>query len=237
MKRKTALVLSGGGMFGAWQAGAWLGLSETFQPDLVVGASVGALNGYAIASGWTPQALCDLWHSGRHAALSHLEETARFLTSNPLRTEFALVMVDILRMKPVTVAGADVTWKHLVASCAVPALVRPRRIDGNWYLDGGLLNPLPVWAAADLGAIEITALHALPEFPSAALQPFVRAFRAVLGYQPKLPAEVQLTTLTPSSKLGSLKSAVLWDAENAARWIAQGERDSRNISISKCLER
>jgi len=47
---KTALVLSGGGMFGAWQAGAWSALAPAFQPDVVVGASAGSLNGYAIAA-------------------------------------------------------------------------------------------------------------------------------------------------------------------------------------------
>ena len=46
-----ALVLSAGGQWGAWEAGAWKVLSQTFQPDLIVGASVGAWNGWAIAGG------------------------------------------------------------------------------------------------------------------------------------------------------------------------------------------
>src|SRR2546427_8151414 len=41
---KTALVLSGGGMFGAYQAGVWKALSHELSPDIVVGASVGALD-------------------------------------------------------------------------------------------------------------------------------------------------------------------------------------------------
>ena len=41
----TALVLSAGGMYGAYQAGAWRVLAERFQPDLIVGASIGAVNG------------------------------------------------------------------------------------------------------------------------------------------------------------------------------------------------
>src|ERR1035438_5321759 len=55
-----ALVLSAGGMFGAYQAGAWNVLSRRFQPDLVVGASVGALNGWAIAGGCSPAELLDM---------------------------------------------------------------------------------------------------------------------------------------------------------------------------------
>ena len=52
-----ALVLSAGGMFGAYQAGAWNVLSQRFQPDMVVGTSVGALNGWAIAGGCPPDEL------------------------------------------------------------------------------------------------------------------------------------------------------------------------------------
>ena len=40
----TALVLSAGGMFAAWEAGVWKSLSHRFKPDLIVGASAGAWN-------------------------------------------------------------------------------------------------------------------------------------------------------------------------------------------------
>src|SRR3954470_865073 len=58
---KTALVLSAGGMFGAYHAGAWKALSRDFAPDIVVGASVGALNGWLIASGVSAQELERQW--------------------------------------------------------------------------------------------------------------------------------------------------------------------------------
>src|SRR5262245_16227928 len=57
----SALVLSGGGMFGAYQAGAWSALSEFFKPDIVVGASVGSLNGWVIAGGIDPKELSTVW--------------------------------------------------------------------------------------------------------------------------------------------------------------------------------
>ncbi|MGH9659904.1 MAG: patatin-like phospholipase family protein, partial [Bryobacteraceae bacterium] len=58
---KTALVLSGGGLFGAYQAGAWKALAARFPPDLVVGASAGALNAWCIAGGCTPDELIAQW--------------------------------------------------------------------------------------------------------------------------------------------------------------------------------
>src|SRR5579872_5523834 len=60
-ERKTALVLSAGGMFGAYQAGAWRAIAEKLQPDIVVGASVGALNGWSIAGGCPPEELIEHW--------------------------------------------------------------------------------------------------------------------------------------------------------------------------------
>src|ERR1700733_3551306 len=58
---KTALVLSAGGMFGAYQAGAYKAIAELAPPDIVVGASVGALNGWPISSGCTPDHLIERW--------------------------------------------------------------------------------------------------------------------------------------------------------------------------------
>jgi NTE family protein len=224
---KTALVLSGGGMFGAWQAGAWSALAPAFQPDLVVGASVGSLNGYAIAAGWDPQELCDFWrHPLVAGGFRRLPEMIQALmAARPLQIEYATVLVDPLRMKPRTFSGPEITWRHLAASCAVPGMLPPQRIGGRWHLDGGLLNPLPVWAAVELGATRIIALQALPEIPSPLLKPFVRAFRAVFGHQPKLQSGVELITLEPSRRLGSLFDALYWKRENIDRWLDQGRTD------------
>jgi NTE family protein len=224
---KTALVLSGGGMFGAWQAGAWSALAPTFRPDLVVGASVGSLNGYAIAAGWSPAELCDFWrHPLVAGGFRRLPEMIQALmAARPLEIEYAAVLVDPLRMKPRTFSGPEVTWRHMAASCAVPGTLPPRRMGGRWYLDGGLLNPLPVWAAVELGATRIIALQALPEVPSALLKPLVQLFRAVFGHHPELPADVEVVTFLPSRPLGSLYDALYWKRENVDRWMDQGASD------------
>jgi NTE family protein len=216
-------------MFGAWQAGAWRTLASAFQPDLVVGASVGSLNGYAIAARWSPEELCDWWLSS-HAGFDHLPETARALVeARPLELDYAVVLVDPLRMQPHTFSGSEVTARHLIASCAVPGAFPPQKIGETWYVDGGLLNPLPVWVAVDLGATRIVALNALPAIPFALLQPFVKAFRAVFGHNPSTPANVELITLLPSRRLGNLRDAVRWNRANAERWLAQGAADAQAI--------
>jgi predicted acylesterase/phospholipase RssA len=223
-----ALVLSGGGLFGAWQAGAWAALAPAFQPDLIVGASVGSLNGYAIACGATPQDLRELWLREDVASLHRLEASLRLLThGRHPQVDYAVVVTDLLRLKPRIFRGREVTWKHLAASCAVPLVFPPVRIDGRFYLDGGLLNPLPVYAAVKLGATQILALQALPEIPSLLLKPFVLGFRGVFGVHPHLPAGVQLTVLEPGRRLGSLRDALRWKRENVERWLEQGRTDAQ----------
>jgi len=213
-------------MFGAWQAGACRALSPTFQPDLIVGASVGSLNGYALASGWSADELCNWWLQPGVAGFEHLPETARkLIAARPLQLEYAVVLTDMLRLKPRTFT-APIRVEHLLASCAVPLAARPHRIDGRWYIDGGLLNPLPVWAAVELGATRILALNVLPEFPSPWLRPVAKAFRFCFGHNPPLPPGVELTTLIPQRPLGSLRDAISWTPENTARWIEQGAADA-----------
>src|ERR1035438_8160856 len=67
-----ALVLSAGGMFGAYQAGACKVLAGLFQPDLIVGASAGALNAWALAGGCSPAELIASWTDRGDADLMHL---------------------------------------------------------------------------------------------------------------------------------------------------------------------
>jgi hypothetical protein len=84
----------------------------------------------------------------------------------------------------------------------------------------------------ELGATRIIALNALPDIPSPLLQPFVKAFRAVFGHHPAVPAGVEVITLLPSRPLGGLRDAIYWNHGNAGRWIAQGAADAAGISKS-----
>jgi len=57
-----ALVLSGGAAHGAFQAGAIQALYEIgWIPEIICGSSVGAINAAGLASGKSPEHLCELW--------------------------------------------------------------------------------------------------------------------------------------------------------------------------------
>lgn len=61
IKKKTALVLSGGGARGAYEAGVWQALTELgIDIDIITGTSVGAINAAMVAQGELELA-CTLW--------------------------------------------------------------------------------------------------------------------------------------------------------------------------------
>ena len=192
---------------------------------------MGSLNGYAIAAGWSAADLCQWWQRPGVASFRNLPKIVKgLIDARPLEIEYAVMLVDMLRMKPRTVSGPRIRPEHLLASCALPLASLPQRIDDRWYVDGGLLNPLPVWAAVELGATRIVALNALLEFPSPLLRPFQKAFRTVFGHNPPLPPGVELLTLTPRRPLGSLHDALHWKRENIDRWIEQGAADAADFA-------
>jgi NTE family protein len=238
----TALVLSAGGLFGAYQAGAWKALAGRFQPDLVVGASAGALNGWAIAGGASPEELIDVWLNPRMAEVTRphfpaspwrgcidpgaLERQVRdlFARFQP-RVPFSATMVEWPWLREVRVPAERITPAHLMASCAVPLGYPPVRIDGKWYVDGGVLDILPVWAAAEMGATRVIAVNALPVMPSLTLRAALRVFQA-LGRRPSWHGSMPIVHIRPPAPLGTIHDSLLWRAENMRRWIAQGEKDA-----------
>jgi NTE family protein len=234
----NALVLSAGGLWAAWEVGAWKVLRERCKFDLIVGASAGSWNGWAIASGCTPEELEREWldpsmagvmRFGPHAAGflqgGPLHEKARelFLRYRP-KMPFALTMVEVPSMRSRIVRESEITPLHLAASCSIPFGFPPVQIDGAYYVDGGFRGALPLWAAEELGATRATALNVLntPEF-------------RILGrllWKKRARGAMQVTVLEPSERLGSLRDAVRWNPNYIRNWIALGERDAIRLASS-----
>jgi NTE family protein len=245
-RARTALVLGGGGMFGAYQAGVWSVLQPHWQPDLIVGASIGAVNGYVFASQIQPGEWLDHWLDFRDAAtpewrmprsllggcVDRQRYEAFFQTLSQRyqpKTPFALVMTELPRLRRRVVPSPEVTWRHLAASCAVPLVLPQVQIDGGWYTDGGLTNSLPVDAALELGATHIIAVSILPREASPGLA-LIRNTLHRLAPQPGETAKpVEMLLLEPSTPLGPLQQAAVWRKELAEAWIATGQKDARQL--------
>ncbi|NUP01167.1 MAG: patatin-like phospholipase family protein [Nonomuraea sp.] len=184
---ETAFVLGGGGVLGAHEVGMLRALDDSgIRPDLVVGTSVGALNGALIAAdpARAVARLTSLWRSDvvRTAfagswvtRLSTLARTGTHLHPNgPLREVLAdSVRTELIEELEVpfqcvaaSVERAAAHWfgsgplvEAVLASCAVPGLLPPVEIGGEHFFDGGLVHSIPVGRAVGLGAKRVYVLH------------------------------------------------------------------------------
>ena len=231
-KSKRALVLSAGGMYGAYQAGVWDVLQRSFSPDLVVGASIGSINGYMIACGCSAADLIERWQSlddwrglrWRQTFQSWIQEMCR---TTPKRA-YALVATETRTCRPRLFESPDVTWQHIAASCAIPVFLPAQQIGGVFYSDGGILDPAPVWAALELGATEIVSVNLLKHRPLP-IRAAVRVLSAYAGYRAPEPKGVTVTEINPSARLGPVIDSVIWSRANADRWIDLGRTDAERL--------
>jgi len=246
---RTALVLSGGGMFGAYQAGVWKALSRRVSPQMVIGASVGALNGWLIAAGVTGEDLVEMWLDPAAGAIMSyarfgrswggvfdpqpLRDRARHLVDHYTpRIDYGAVVLQLPWLRPTLVRNVEVSWRHLVASCSVPFGFPPVRIGGAVYCDGGLLEATPVWAAAAMGATRVIAVNASRFIPPRTVGMLVSGVRLVGKMQGKMRMRrgaegwPEATLITPEHVLGKMRDGAAWRKENIQRWIELGESDA-----------
>ena len=186
---RTAFVLGGGGLLGAVEVGMLRALFEhDVRPDLILGTSVGALNGLVVAADPTARSvdrLLELWGEIAESNDVYADPTWKQLrramrtgthlhSSRPLRDrlqgEFGDLTFDDLPVEfqccAASIERAAEHWfttgpvvPAVMASAAVPGLLPPAEVDGEHYLDGGIVNSIPVGRAVELGADRVFVLQ------------------------------------------------------------------------------
>lgn len=185
-------MLSGGGNLGAVQVGMLRALAERgVHADLVLGSSVGALNGAAYAADPTLEGIerlertwlalrgkDDVMPSSswlpitaqlvrRKGASTHRNDGLRDLIDSalgPLRSfeqldlPFQCVATDVEAAEPAWFHEGTVLKEAILASAALPAVYPLVEIDGVRYLDGAVVDDVPIARAVELGATEIYVL-------------------------------------------------------------------------------
>jgi NTE family protein len=187
--RPLAFVLSGGGAFGSVQVGMMRALLERgIRPDLVVGSSVGALNGavLAVSPDDAVETLSGLWlHMSRRAvfgrgivgpALNLWRSRSLFefgalgalidrhlgsVAFGDLSLRFGAVATDALTGEPEVLSQGPLK-PALLASSAVPGLFPAVTIGGRDYVDGGVTANIPIRQAIGFGARSVISLDATP---------------------------------------------------------------------------
>jgi NTE family protein len=187
VRGETAFVLGGGGILGAHEVGMLQALAESeIEPDTILGTSVGAINGAVFAA--QPNAegvarLAHLWsdvNTGASAGMllrrvTTLARSGTHLQSldearNRLREALAVERVEDLPVRFQCVAASieraaehwfdrGVLADVVLASSAVPGILPAVKIGDEHFIDGGIVNSIPVARAVALGARTIYVLQ------------------------------------------------------------------------------
>jgi NTE family protein len=160
-KYKTGIVLSGGGLRGFAHAGVLKALNEAgIYPDVVSGASAGAIVGAFYADGYTPDEIYEIFVNKRitkffefivpNKGLVRLTglyntmlEKLRAKHFNELQFPLYVAVTNLNEAKCVYFSEGELV-PYIIASSTVPVMFQPMVIDGVTYLDGGILNNLPL---------------------------------------------------------------------------------------------
>ena len=189
--RPLAFVLSGGSASGAVQVGMLAALTDAgLRPDLIVGTSVGAVNGSLMAASpetgaeklreiWTGLERADVVGSNRSLrTLSCLVRTRRHLfeadglkalirehlparTFEDLPVSFTAVATNA-RTGSTALLNEGELEPAVLASAAIPGAFPRVEIDDEWYFDGGVTANVPVRQALQLGAGSLVVLDTAP---------------------------------------------------------------------------
>ena len=184
----TAFVLGGGGILGAHEVGMLKALAErSVEPDLILGTSVGAINGALFAADptvngterlselWLGSDLSELTTSAVVRRISTLARSGTHLESldgarNRLARALPVQRIEELAVPFQCVAASiERAAEHwftsgplvdvVLASCAVPGILPPVKIGDEHFIDGGIVNSIPVGRAVALGATTIYVLQ------------------------------------------------------------------------------
>ncbi len=198
LPRPVGFVLGGGGSLGAVQVGMLEALTERrVTPDVVVGTSVGSLNGAVIAldptsaanrlsHAWARITRHQIFPGGLLAQARTLERSKTHIfpntglvqivtdflgattTFDELRLPFAAVATDIATAAPYVI-HAGVLLPALLASAAIPGIFPPVDLDRRRLYDGGVVANVPLRQALAMGVGSLVVLDCT--FPGHLLPP------------------------------------------------------------------
>lgn len=254
---RPALVLGGGGALGVVQAAYVQSAFELgFRPEIVVGTSVGALNGAWIAlHPDRPEELLRIWLGLDQMALVHFQpmqiasrllhplsvtknELVPKLVERHLRggdfgdalLELAIVATNLTRGEKRVFRSGPLAVA-IMASTAIPGVFEPVVIDGDQYVDGCVTASVDMTTAMEMGATEILAIDLTPPAslarPKTAAGVLKQSF-SILGAATTRAVEACLSQQMPVRVIRpDLSKNSTWRLDDSAGSIARNLRLAR----------
>jgi NTE family protein len=155
------LVLSGGGTRGFAHLGVIQALNEAgIFPDVISGTSAGALIGVLYADGHTPAEIMKMMNSSSrldfmrpalpregllqiNGIIKILKTSLRSKNFNELKIPLFVSATDLNNGKAVYFSEGEL-FDPVIASASIPVLFQPVKIGDISYVDGGVLDNLPI---------------------------------------------------------------------------------------------
>ncbi|NKF21524.1 patatin-like phospholipase family protein [Solimonas marina] len=238
---KVALVLGGGGARGFAHIGVLKMLAaQGLKPDLIVGTSAGSVAGALYAAGYNAFDLQEMAFALDRATIADwsmfgkglirgdalekfVNKAVRNRPIEALDIPFACVATRLDTGKAVLFQRGNV-GAAVRASSSVPGVFAPAVIDGHEYVDGGLVAPVPIQYAKQLGADFIIAVDVSTPVnpsvePSGKLDILMRTFE-IMG-QSIRAAELPQADIVIQPDLTGISSS---NFESKQQAILQGER-------------
>ena len=253
-----ALVLSSGGALGAMQASILRALLRTpYRPSMIIGTSAGALNGAFLSFQPDEEGadrLVSIWHDLRDRSLFLLNQLR--IAYQVLSQKLCLFNSDLLTELIEEHAPIDdfygtevplyITTTNLskgrkqvfhegpvsravLASTALPGIFCPVQIDGDMYVDGGVLANLDLETALDLGATEILAIDLSRCIDGQRPNTMVGLWMQTLDVIQRVRVEREVRLLAPRARItlvqpGIESSRTLSNLAAVDRLLEDGER-------------
>ena len=160
-KQRIGIAMSGGGIKGVCHAGVLKALEEhNLKPDILSGVSAGSIVGAFYSDGYSPDQIGELFSDVNFRQWTKIGiPTKGFFSIDPF-VEFLKKNLRTKRLEnlpiPLRIVATDLdngrsetfTSGNLIdciaASCSVPVLFHPRKINNTNYVDGGVFKNFPV---------------------------------------------------------------------------------------------
>jgi len=162
--QRRVLALSGGGAKGFAHIGVLLAFERFgMKPDVISGVSAGSIAAVLYGAGLTPKEMLECFlEFGRFSDFTEwavpksgffkldkfgkiLEQWLPVTTLEEMKIPTVICATDFDHGKSVGWASGEIV-PRVLASCSIPIVFKPIRINGINYVDGGVLRNLPAWA-------------------------------------------------------------------------------------------